>query len=251
MFVAAICVMIAISGCGPTTTLVRERPLAANEVLKRVQNHDENIRTVKGAGTVTIESPESSGSGSFTTNVRKPDSLKVQLSGPFGIRIGTLVLTREEVLYYDWRENTATIGTSDAQTLQSMIRIKLRFDEILRAFTGEFLSITSRDTLSAFSVEEGLYVLRYRSEEGTKEFRVDGDTFIVTSYRLLDNDGSASLVAFASRFDEISNITVPTLLRVILPKERRSLTIAYNDLHLNNEVQCSFTVPQQADIIRR
>lgn len=240
-----------LDGCAHTATVIRDRSLGADEVIRRVRERDRKIRTVRGDGSITVESPEASGSGSFRADVRKPDSLKVELNGPFGVHVGTLLLSREQFMFYDWRENTATIGRPDGSTLQSIFRLKLRFDEILHAFTGEFLPAATEDTLETFIVEEGLYVLRYRSEEGVHEYRVDGDVFVVTSYRLLDSRGKPSLIALASRFDEVADITIPKLLRVIFPNERRSLTIAYGDLRLNGEVQCSFVLPRQAEVIRQ
>ncbi len=238
-------------GCAPTKTVIRDRSLGAAEVVRRVQERDQRIRTVKGDGNITVESPEASGSGSFRADVRKPDSLKLELSGPFGIHVGTLLLSREQFMFYNWRENIATIGKPDGSTLQSMFRLKLRFDEILNAFTGEFLSPRSSDTLETFGVEEGLYLLRYRSADGVHEYRIDGDAFVVTSYRLLDSLGKPSLIALASRFDEVNDIAIPKLLRIVLPKERRSLTVAYGDLRLNEEVECTFILPKQAEVVRQ
>ncbi len=249
--VAVILLAILWEGCGLATRVVHERTLNAEEVIRRVREREEKIQTVRGSGKITIESPESSGSGSFAAQVRKPDSAKVDLTGPFGIRIGTLALSRQEVVFFDWRSNTATIGVPDEQTLQSMLRIKLRFEEILHAFTGEFLSFASGDSLKTFAVEEGVYVLRFASGESTREFRIDGDSFIVSSYRLLASDSTATLVAMASRTDEIAGIAVPTLLRVIMPKERRSLTVAYGDLRINEDVRCTFDIPKEANIVRR
>jgi len=250
-FAAAGVIALLLSGCVSSKKTVAERTLTAAEVLRRVQERDEKIITLSGTGNITIESPESSGSGSFSAVVKKPDSARVELSGPFGIRIGTLALARQEIVYYDWRSNTATIGNPDEQTLRAVLRIDLRFDEILHAFTGEFLAFSSDDSLESFRVDEGLYVLRYKRGELIRELRVDGDSFLVTSYRLLDAEGNASLVALASRPDDIGGVTMPTLLRVIMPKERRSLTVAYGDMRINEEVHCSFAIPREAGIIRR
>ena len=246
MFIATL-----IGGCGPSKPLVHERNLPAAEVISRVREHDGKILTISGEGSITIESPETSGSGSFEASVRKPDSLVVELHGPFGVRIGTLALSSDQILYYDWRENRATIGKPDASTLQSMLRIRLEMADLVHAFTGELLVEHPEDTLESFSVEDDLYVLRYKTAEGTREYRVDGDSYIVTSYRLIDAGGKAVMIAQASKFDEIDEMTVPTLLRVILPKERRSITIAYGDLRINDSVRCAFSPPGKANIIRR
>lgn len=246
---AALLFVLLSLGCGSTTPVVHVRSLSLDEVLRRVQKRDYSVSTLKGEGNITVESPEASNSGSFEADLKKPDSLRVELRGPFGIHIGTLLLSSSQFLFYNWRDNTATIGKPDGSILKSMFRLSLRFDEILKVFTGEFFPTTNTDSLESFTVQDDLYVIRYRGSEGVKEYRVDGETFVVTSYRLLDSEGKATVVAIASRLDNVADTPMPKLLRIILPKERRSVTIAYGDLNINGKVQCSFTLPQQAEII--
>jgi outer membrane lipoprotein-sorting protein len=245
----AVVLMFLSLGCGSTTPVLRVRSLSVDEVVLRVRQRDHSVSTLKGEGSITVESPEASNSGSFEAELKKPDSLRVELRGPFGIHIGTLLLSNTQFLFYNWRDNTTTSGKPDGSTLKSMFRIALQFDEVFNVFTGEFLSIAGKDSLLNFSVQNDLYVLRYRTEDGVKEYRVDGDAFIVTSYRLLDSTGKAKVIAIASRLDHVSDTPMPKLLRIILPNERRSVTIAYGDININNEVHCSFTPPQQAEHI--
>jgi len=239
------------SSCAPTKKVYRERTMTVDEVLQRVQERNEQITTLKADGTITVESPEESNTGSFDLMLKKPDSMRVELTGPFGIHVGTLMLAREQFLFYNWRDNTATIGKPDGKTLAYMFRLKMHFDEILNAFTGEFSSTLQRDSLLRFSVENELYVIKQPTANGIKEYRIDGNYFVVTSYRELDIDGKATLTALASDVDDDDDIAMPHLLRVIFPKERSSVTIAYDDVRINEPVVCSFTPPRQAEFIYR
>lgn len=251
VFLILFTVVLNLIGCAPTRQATRDRAATAEEVMRRVHERDRVIQTVRGNGSITIETLQASNSGSFDLHLRKPDSLRVELSGPFGIRVGTLMLAREQFLFYNWRENTVSIGQPDGRTLSSLFHLTLRFDEILQAFTGEFMGGIAGDSLISFTAEEDGYTLRYRYLDGTKEYRVDPDVFIVTSYRLLDASGRPTLIALASHVDTDTIVPMPRLLRVILPVERRSLTIAYDDLSLSDPVRCDFTPPPQAEVIKR
>jgi hypothetical protein len=222
-----------------------------DEVVRRVFERNGKIKTLKGDGTITVESLEGSNSGSFDVRLKKPDSLKVEFSGPFGIHFGTLALSPDRFVFYNWIENRAVAGKPDGSTLESIFRLKMRFEEILNAFTGEFPAAARNDTINRFYVEDGLYVISYRTEEGTKEYRIDGDTFVITSYRILDGGGKSILNAFATELEDAGEIAMPRLVRVIFPKERRSVTIAYDDIELNKPVECMFTLPKQAEVIYR
>ena len=247
----AVVVIVVVSGCSTTATAVKSHTLTVQEVVQMVHHRDEQIKTLKGEGNITFESPEESHSGSFEVFVKKPDSLRLEIKGPFGIHIGTLTLSEKEYLYYDWRNNIARRGSASGAPFSSLIRLALHADEIIRAFTGEFLRAGAEDSLQTFLIQDDLYVLRYRTDLETREYRIDSDAMSVASYRLLDSAGKANLISTASRFDDRGAAIMPQLLRVIDPRQRRSITIAYSDITLNKPVQCSFVPPREAEIIDR
>jgi outer membrane lipoprotein-sorting protein len=241
---------LAAAGCAAPERATRELTLGPAQVVDRVEGRGEMIRSVKGDGVVTIESPEQSGSTSFELNLRKPDSLMVSLSGPFGIRFGVLSFSRDRFVFYNYQDNYAFVGKSDGSTLHEMFNLRMKFDEVLRAFTGEFF--TSRgDSLESFRAGDGGYIFVYRSGDLKREYRVDGQEYFVTSYRVLDAAGRPTLTAIASEPDETGPMVIPRLLRVIFPGERRSITVAYSGMEINVPVSCSFTLPKSADIFYR
>jgi len=249
--VLVVLTFIALS-CAPQRQLIKKvRTLPPEEVINRVLERNALIRTVRGNGEITVETREASNSGSFDVYLKKPDSLRVEFRGPFGIHFGTLALSSEQFLFYNRRNNTAIIGKPDGTTLQSLFHLKMRFDEILNAFAGEFPLHQNNGSLARFYVDQDLYVLEYRDGDGMREYRIDGDNFLVMSYRLLDVQGNSTLTAFASRTTDASDIPMSSLLRIIFPKERRSITIAYDDLQVNEPVACSFILPSQVEIINQ
>ena len=44
---------------------------------------------------------------------------------------------------------------------------------------------------------------------------------------------------------------MPAFLRVIFPRERRAVTIAYDEVRLNEPVNCSFLLPKQVEVVDR
>lgn len=235
-------------GCAPSKSVVRDRTLPVGEVFRRVETRNTRIRTLHGEGTITVESPEGSGSGTFDAQLRKPDSLLVEFKGPFGIQFATLMLSRDTFLFYNRMENRAIVGRPDGATLQSMLRLKMRFDEVINAFTGEFPAPESADSLERFGVNDDGYIVRYSTGAGRREYRVDDGTFIVTSYRIYGKDGATSVAGSAARLDEDRDLPVPRLIRVIVPRENRSVTIAYDDVETNVPVRCAYVIPEQAEL---
>ena len=243
--------VVNIFSCAPTRKITTERSLSLDDVLGRIKERNEKIKTLKGEGTITVESSESSNSGSFTVDMKMPDSLRMEFRGPFGIRAATLMLSREKFFFYNWMENTAIVGAPDGKTLNSIIRFKMQFDQIINTFTGEIRNGSDQDSLLQFSVEHNFYVVRYQSPEGKKECWIDGDSFIATDYQVTNEQGETVLIASTSDPEEIGDVQLPTFIRVVFPKERQSVTIAYDDIKINESVSCRFVFPKHAEIIYR
>lgn len=249
--ILVVTVVAGIISCSVQKEVMRERTLSLDEVMHNVAERNGKINTLRGDGSITIESPERSSNGGFELNLRKPDSVLVEFSGPFGIHFGTLMLARQEFVFYNSLDNKAVVGAPDGMTLSALFNLKMQFDEILKAFTGEFGTVSEGDTLTLFNVEDGMYVAVYKSGEYQKEYRIDGDTFVVLSYRVLGEEGHPLVTAIASQVEETGETAMPMLLRVIFPVERRSITIAYDDVSINDAVDCFFALPKQADVIYR
>jgi len=248
---AFLAVVLLASSCAPRRDLTKEGALSLEDLLIRIEERNQAITTLKGYGIITVESVEASNRGAFHVDLKKPDSVLVDFRGPFGIHVGTLLLSRKEFIFYNKMENKIIAGSPDGRTLKSIFRLSLAFDELLRAFTGEFPMNVRHDSLQQFSVEPGAYIIRARHGEETREYRIDGETYIVESYRVSDRQGNVLLTASASRFTESDRITVPKFLRIIFPAEHRSVTVAYDDIEVNVPVDCSFTPPSQAERIQR
>ncbi len=240
-----------LAGCSATRESAVLRPMGADELFAQVRARNARVHTVQGSGLLTIESPEGAHNGGFEANVRKPDSVRVAVSGPFGVRAGTLLLSRDTFLYYNNLEHLAITGTPNGRALRSILPIRMQFDEILNALTGECPVAAAGDSLLADSLDGKTYRLLYRTADGRKEYDIDGETFIVRGYRVYDRAGGALLTAESSRIRMSDSIPMPRLLRIVFPAQRRSVTIAYDAVDVNRPVDCAFTLPGDADVRRQ
>jgi outer membrane lipoprotein-sorting protein len=240
-----------LGGCAAQKESIKYLNLSLPEVLDKVRERHSLIKTLKGGGSITVEAPDASNSGSFDVDLKKPDSVRVELHGPFGLHVGTLSLSRDQFIFYNRMDNTAVLGKPDGRTLRSMFHLNMEFDELLHAFTGEFPLSAASDSLERFYIKDDMYIVLYKNDHEKKEYRIDADDFIINSYRVIDSTGKTIMSASATRPAITESITMPSLLRVIFPKERRSITVAYDDIRPNEPVECSFSLPDQVERIYR
>jgi len=95
-------ILLSIAGCRTTSTLnLGNRTIASSEVQDVVRMHHTRIQSMKGEGRISVETPEIGQSGSFILTLQKPDSILINLRGPFGIKVGTALVTRTGFLFYN------------------------------------------------------------------------------------------------------------------------------------------------------
>jgi hypothetical protein len=252
-------IAVAVQSCAGTSGSRHEGPLpslSTDELLARVNARHSRIHTLEADGVLTIETPEKSGSTDFDLSLRKPDSLLLSVSGPFGIDLGTLLFTRSRYIFHNVTDHYAVAGRPDGSTMSTLFNIGLDFDQVLLSFTGEFTAAAAGKSGAAGAAgntstgDEG-YILTYDRDGKTQEFRIDGSDYFVTSYRLLGADGRPELIATAEDPDDADGIVMPYLLRVVFPKERKSITVAYDGIGVNADVSCAYEVPKGVEVHER
>jgi hypothetical protein len=221
------------------------------EIMRKVAERNTKIQSISGDGTVTFESPDVSTSGFFTARMKKPDSLLFEVHGPFGIRVGTLSLTGEQYIFYNWLDNKAVSGRADKHTLMDLLRVPLDVDAAFRMFSGDFLMVDSSVKLLEQTTDDESWRFIYETLYGRDEYRIDYGSFIVTEYKRSDKEGKQVMTAAVSEIEEVDDILCGMVIRVVLPLTQQSVTVAYDDLSLNSTVKCTFTPPKKAKIIYR
>ena len=222
------------------------RPLPFDEIVRRMKERVLSIRSMEADGTLTIESPVNSGSASFELQAKLPDSLWMRFTGPFGISLGTLMLSRERFVFYDAQENRRLVGTPNAGNLERMFNVALSFEEIIDAVVGSFGMIDTADASRGVSIHENQYVLQTPTAFGRKELWVDPATFVTTRSAAFGRDGRPLVTGSASRLETINGANIPHLIRIVLPKQRESATIAYRNVSVNTKPQKTFVLPHDA-----
>lgn len=220
--------------------------ISPDEILHQVIERDTRIKSLRGEGTVTFESPDFSNSGFFTARLKKPDSLLFEVHGPFGIRVATLSISGDNYIFYDWLENKSMSGNTNEQTFMTILHVPLDFFTVFRIFTGAFFENKSEQKIVKKSSNESSFHLTCESADGVHEYWIDYPSMIVTGYKHADNQGKYIISASVSEIDEVNDIFYGKLIRIFLPQTKQSVTIAYDHVDFNSKFNCSFNLPQKS-----
>jgi len=212
----------------------------------RVQANIERIRTLRGTGTLSMESPEMAGSGSFEIVLRKPDSMLLKLEGPFGIEVGSALVTRDGFLFYNSLQNQLITGSTNAENLRRTLRMSVTFDDLINLFSGAAFLADDNEP-DEFAAEDNQYVLTYRRADGTRKYWIDPTTLFIANVQHLDPDGKLVAEQRYTKYRTSADGAFPSSVRFIMNTQRRMLSVHYDTVELNAPaLSFALDIPQNA-----
>ena len=237
------------TGCAPSASIrMIDTSVTPAQVQESVRLNHERVQSLKGTGRITVETPEIGQSGSFVLMFRKPDSILVKLEGPFGIEVGSALLTRTGFLFYNSLQNKLISGAMNGKNLSRVLRVNLSFDALINLFTGGDFFSDDRSTPESFTVEEEQFVLTYRNLAGSRRYWIDPSSLLILKVQHLDNEGKLFIEQRFSNYKAVEGTSVPYNVRLTQQKERRAVSISYSNVLVNtNAVQFTLNIPESAE----
>ena len=216
-----------------------------------VRMNYEKVHSMTGSGTISVETPDMAQSGSFELFLRKPDSVLVKIEGPFGISVGSALITRGEFVFYNSLQNQAITGPVTSANLNRIFRVKLTFDELLALFTGGIF-LASDDTLpETVTVEEYQYVLTYRNTGGTRRYWLDPESLLITRIQHIDEQGKLFFEERYEKFRTYGDALLPRFIRVTQHTSQRMIGVTFSSLDINTGGSpLVVEIPKNAERIR-
>lgn len=245
--VVAVVTAFFLAGCGAAGVRTADRSVTPGMVQTRVEENHRRILSLSGDGTLAIETPEMAQSGSFELTLRKPDSLLVKIEGPFGIDVGSAMVTREAFFLYNSLQNQLLVGETNPANLSRILHLQIDFDDVLDLFSGGIFLPEDRTSPSSFSIEDEQYILTFNSPTGTRRYWIEPESMQIVKIQHLDASGRLSLEQLFSRFRTVNGVTVPQYVRLTMMAERRRVSISYSDITVNpGDLRFMFQVPATA-----
>ncbi len=251
-FVFALCVLVlTLQSCATRTPNLLNRSISSDEVHEIVRTNEERMQTATGEGTISVETSTTAQSGSFTLTLRKPDSLLVNLTGPFGIRVGSALLTRRNFWFYSGLENRLYDGDMTPQNLSRILRLDVSFDDLLNLFTGGAFFRSDTGAPDGIGTEDDHFTFSYKNDAGAHKYFIDPQSLLISKIQYLDNQGKLQYEQRFVNFQTIDSTCIPFNIRIVQPKERRMVSVVYSDLAINKrDIDLTFVYPPNAQRIR-
>jgi hypothetical protein len=238
---------VAIS-CAPSGRTVSLEPMTPDEVMRKLDERTASIRSMEAEGLLTFESPENSGSTSFELQIKDRDTVWMRFTGPFGISLGTLLLSPNRFSFHSVFDKKVFRGNPKPETLGRILNVTLSYDDIVGTLMGNFNNMKSPEDSISVSIDDTQYRLVGSNGGSSRyEMKVDGESFVTTEYVMFDGERKPVVVASSKRIEPVNDTYVPFLVRIIVPKQRQAITVAYNSVRVNSQPKKRFSIPVGLD----
>lgn len=228
--------------------------LSAERLINKLEANRRRIKNFEGSGTLIINTPTLENTANFRVVLVKPDSILLNILGPFGIEIGQALVTNKDFIFYDALSNTAYTGEIDSEVLQNIFRIDLPFKDIIDAISGS-VNLTNQlyKSPNDFNVIYDKYHLAYvDSLSGlTMLYKIDVKRLGITDYELKSLNPGFEIIGNFSQFEVLENVAIPFKIQILNKTAKQRLEINYKKINVNKRnLFIDFKLPEDADIVK-
>lgn len=241
-----------LAGCAaPSPSRFGNKNLSPAFVRDNVQKNAQNVHFLTGNGKIAIESPDIAQSASFAIWIRKPDTLFVRLEGPFGIEIGSALVTKNDFSFYNSLQNQLITGSTTVDNLRQLLRIGLSFDEMMNLFSGGVFLPGDDSYPTSLETTDEYLIFNYKSEGHHRRYWIDPNSSLIARIQHLETDGKMFLEQRFQNYRAVEKSYIPFQMRMTMPKDRNVVSVSYSEVRVNDPSQTfHFSVPSNVQRLR-
>jgi len=240
-----------ISSCVPSKPVKEESVIPSNRLIKKLEANRRRIKTFEGTGSLKIETPQLDITGTFSVEIRKPDSMKISFFGPFGIDMAQLLLTQNDFVFYDVMKNQIYKGKNDDRILKEVFKVDMTFDNLIDAFSGAVnLTKELRNIPEKYEQTEDEFFLTYIDGNRETNYVVRKEDLALLSFHLNNRETSDVYSAKYLKFKRYEDVEIPRIIVVEKSGENQKVNIEYRKMKINEPLSpLTLDLPEDAKVI--
>ncbi len=250
--IAAAMIIGFIHGCVPSKPVREKLVLSSDRLVKRLEANRRKIKTFRGTGVLSIETSLLNAKSNFEVLIRKPDSIKVSIFGPFGIDLAQSLITNNSFQFYDVINNRLYTGRLQQGIIEQILKIDVSFEELIDALAGSVnLTDKLRREPDKYDIGDDFYKLTYNDSSTDKEYVyfVQSDDLSIQKYQVDKIPDDLILEGIYSQFREFDEVPIPYKIDLNYKEKNQKLNIEYRNISVNQNIG-SLEIDLPSDVTR-
>lgn len=249
-----IAVLTFLFGCVPSKPVYEEKTASYERLVKKIEANKRRIKTFYGIGSLGVFSKEENLMGNFEVYIKRPDSLKLVIYGPFGIDLAQVLLTKNNFKFYDIMNNVLHTGKVNNEVLRKIIKMNISFEELYESLTG---AMSFSDKLSTspsiLNNNNGILELTYIDSLSNRKsvYKVNSSDMTINDFRVTTMANKEILVGIYQNYKVIDEIAIPRNTNLEYKENKQKLNIEYRNIEVNKPIEnINLIVPDDVKIIK-
>lgn len=239
-------------GCVPSKPVKEELVLSADRLVKRLEANRRQIKTFRGTGVLSIQTPVLNAKSNFEVLIRKPDSIKVSIFGPFGIDLAQSLITNNSFQFYDVINNRLYSGRLQQGVIKQILKVDISFDELIDALAGSVnLTDKLRREPDKYETDNNFYTLTYVDSLLDREYiyTVQLNNLSIRNYKIMKVPEPMILEGNYADFKDFDDVPLPYKIELNYKEKDQKLDIEYRNISVNQNLE-SLKIDLPSDVTR-
>jgi len=222
------------------------------DVIKQINNSSKKIKSLKGAGNISLENESGANSGSFKINLLKPDSISLSITGPFGINVAKALITRDSFLFHDSFNNVAVKGKTTKRNISEIFKLNIDFDDILSVLScsPDFFRESNLEPQIDLQASENEAVIIYQKEGDIIKYYLNLENKYISKRVVYSGSGKIISEENYQSYYKKDNMWLPRSIKIVLPYENQLLSLYFEKQEINTDnLSFNFTIPKDTKIL--
>ncbi len=183
---------------------------------------------------ITLDTPEYS--GNFTANLlmNTLDSILITVTGPFGMHLGKVYVTKNNFLFYNQVMNQFYRGSQQQFEGRNFLQFPVEIKELKNIFIAQdHFNVLHKEL---FEIRDDNYFIE--ASNGKYRYRIwfEPEHYLLRKIEYLDNDKILYYKEY-DNFRKVNGIYFPHLVNFVRPEENEGIAIIVTDLELNEPIE--------------
>jgi outer membrane lipoprotein-sorting protein len=218
------------------------------EVLKRVEESQQSVKSVKGLASVTIRAPDKRISFNQVTIAEEPDLLHIEALAPFGKVVGAVISDGEKI-YVTFPKEKRVFDKAqefDLSSLYTGLPVRLTVDKLVNLLLGHLAEPLEYDPSQVYLSSKSNYITLTLFKDGKEEgvLWINPLNYRVERANLILSDGVSASYRFDDFKDAGSGVFFPK--KIELKVDKFSISLKYDDdVEVNSKIDRNSFKPER------
>lgn len=198
-----------------------------------LENHSQwenKIKSLKGYLKITLDTPQYSGNFDATILVDEPDSMLLEVAGPFGMRLGKVFVSKNRFIFYNQVMNQFYKGSKEDFSGRNFLQFPVEIGQLKDIFIArDTFKVLEKEKLE---IRDNKYYLEAKNGHFNYHIWFDPKHKLISRIEYLEN-GNIFYFKEYQNFKEVNGIYFPHHVNFVRPETKQGLSIFFTELQLN------------------